>query len=206
VSKPGGPSGIAFVVSGPSGAGKTTLLRLVLERDEGLRFSVSHTTRAPRPGEVEGVDYHFVSREEFKKLIEAEAFLEHAEYQGNLYGTSRLAVEEMLAAGLDVVLEVEVKGARQLREQLPDAVSVIVLPPSFESLGKRLRLRASDSEEAIRRRLDIAREEIREAPGYSYVIVNSNLEAAVEDLQGIIQVARLRPERVLPGWWNGDSE
>jgi len=206
VTRSGVPSGIAFIVSGPSGAGKTTLLRTVLERDEGLRFSVSHTTRAPRAGEENGVDYFFVSREEFKKLIEAEAFLEHAEYQGNLYGTSRLAVEETLADGVDVVLEVEVKGARQLREQLPDAVSVIVLPPSFDSLGKRLRLRASDSEESIRRRLEIAREEIREAPGYSYVIVNSNLETAVQDLQRIIHVARLRPERVLPGWWSGESE
>ncbi len=204
--KPTGPSGIAFVVSGPSGAGKTTLLRMVLERDPGLRFSVSHTTRAPRAGEENGVDYFFVSREEFKKLIEAEAFLEHAEYQGNLYGTSRLAVEEMLVAGVDVVLEVEVKGARQLREQLPDAVSVIVLPPSMEALVKRLRLRASDTEEAIQKRYEIARSEVREASGYSYVIVNSNLDAAVQDMQHIIHVARLRPERVLPAWWNGESE
>jgi guanylate kinase len=199
-------SGIAIVVSGPSGAGKTTLLRMVLERDNKLRFSVSHTTRPPRGGEVEGVDYFFVSKEDFKKLIEADAFLEWAEYQGNLYGTSRQAVEQTLAAGRDVVLEVEVKGARQLREQLPDAISVIVLPPSFESLGKRLRLRASDTEESIRKRLEIAREEIREAPGYSYVIVNSSLEAAVQDLQRIIYVARLRPAYVLPSWWSGDSE
>ncbi len=200
------PSGIAFVVSGPSGAGKTTLLRKVLESDPGLRFSVSHTTRAPRAGEENGVDYFFVSREEFKKLIEADAFLEHAEYQGNLYGTSRLAVEEMLASGVDVVLEVEVKGARHLREQLPDAVSVIVLPPSMDALIKRLRLRASDSEAAIQKRYEIARGEVREASGYSYVIVNSNLETAVQDMQHIIHVARLRPERVLPAWWSGESE
>jgi guanylate kinase len=199
-------SGIAIVVSGPSGAGKTTLLRMVLERDSQLRFSVSHTTRPPRSGEVEGVDYFFVSKEDFKKLIEADSFLEWAEYQGNLYGTSRQAVEQTLAAGRDVVLEVEVKGARQLREQLPDSISVIVLPPSFDSLGKRLRLRASDTEESIRRRLEIAREEIREASGYSYVIVNSSLEAAVQDLQRIIYVARLRPAYVLPSWWSGDSE
>ena len=198
--------GSVIVVSGPSGAGKTTLLRRVLERDRGLCFSVSHTTRVPRAGEVEGEDYFFVSQAEFRRRIEAGSFLEWAEYQGNLYGTSRQAVEDTLASGLDVLLEVEVKGARQIREQLPDAVSVIVLPPSFDALGKRLRLRASDSEAAIQKRLEIAREEIREAPGYSYVIVNSNLDAAVLDLERIIQVARLRPERVLPAWWNGEAE
>jgi len=194
--------GLVLVVSGPSGAGKTTLLRRVLERDERLRFSVSHTTRRPRPAEVEGEDYFFVTPEEFRRLADARSFLEWAEYQGNLYGTSRGAVEEALAADHDVLIEVEVKGAKQIRERMPESVSVIVLPPSFDTLGRRLRERASDTEEVIQKRLEIAREEIREAEDYSYVLINEDLERAVADLERIISVARLRPQHVLPEWWN----
>jgi len=192
--------GLVLVVSGPSGAGKTTLLRRVLERDERLRFSVSHTTRHPRPGEVDGEDYFFVSPDQFRELVDAQAFLEWAEYQGNLYGTSQNAVDAMLATGNDVLVEVEVKGARQIRERMPGAISVIVLPPSFDTLGRRLRDRASDSEEVIQKRLEIAREEMREAEDYSYVLINENLESAIADLERIIAVARLRPQHVLPAW------
>jgi len=202
----GSSRGSTIVVSGPSGAGKTTILRRVLERDARLRFSVSHTTRHPRKGEVEGHDYYFVTQEKFRALIESGSFLEWAEYQGNFYGTSRAAVEKAVDEGSDVLLEVEVQGARQIREQCPDAVTVIVLPPSFEALGQRLRDRAKDSEESIRKRLDIAREEVREASQYTYVVVNSNLDAAVADLQKIVDVARLRPQQVLPQWWNGEPE
>jgi len=194
--------GVALVVSGPSGAGKTTMLRRVLERDERLQFSVSHTTRKPRPGEVDGEDYYFVDPAAFRELIEANAFLEWAEYQGNLYGTSLHAVEEALAQGRDVLIEVEVKGARQIRERLPDSISVIVLPPSFDTLGERLRQRASDSEEVIEKRLQIALEEMREAEDYSYVLINEHLDRAVDDLERVIAVARLRPQHVLPEWWS----
>jgi len=194
--------GVALVVSGPSGAGKTTLLRRVLERDERLCFSVSHTTRRPRKGEVSGQDYYFVEPDEFRCLADAGSFLEWAEYQGNLYGTSQHAVERALGEGKDVLIEVEVKGARQIRERMPTSVSVIVLPPSFDTLGRRLRDRASDSEEVIEKRLEIAREEMREAEDYSYVLINEDLERAVADLERIIAVARLRPQHVLPEWWN----
>jgi guanylate kinase len=197
------PPGAAIVVSGPSGAGKSTLLRRVLDEEPSLCFSVSHTTRTPRAGEVDGRDYYFVDEADFRARIERDEFLEWAEYQGRLYGTSRAAVEAALLAGRDVVMEVEVKGARQIRERLPDALLVIVLPPSFDALGERLRGRGSDSEDVIRKRLEIAREELREARCYSYVLINDVLERAVRDLRQIVAVARMRPQRVLPEWWKG---
>jgi guanylate kinase len=191
------------VVSGPSGAGKSTLLRRVLEEEPSLCFSVSHTTRAPRDGEVEGRDYFFVDEAGFRRRIAQGEFLEWAEYQGRLYGTSRQAVEAALAMGRDVIMEVEVKGARQIRARLPDALTVIVLPPSFDALGERLRRRGSDSEEVIRKRLDIAKQELREARCYSYVLINDVLDRAAHELRQIVAVARMRPQRVLPDRWKG---
>ncbi len=191
--------GIAFVVSGPSGAGKTSIERQVVDVDSALAFSVSHTTRAPRPGEQNGKDYRFVDEAEFRRLIGAECFLEWAEYQGCLYGTSREAVEEPTSRGVDLILEVEVQGARQLRERLPGAVFVFVLPPSTEVLEQRLRGRASDSDEAIAKRLARAEEELQEVVRYDYVIVNEDLERAVEELGQIIGAARLERDRVVPG-------
>jgi guanylate kinase len=200
-------TGIPIVVSGPSGVGKSSVLRRALARSDRLRFSVSHTTRPSRAGEVDGRDYWFVSGAEFQRLIERDCFLEWAVYQGNHYGTSRAAVDEPTAAGFDLLLEVEVQGARQLRERLPGAVFVFLLPPSFDSLESRLRGRHSDTPEAIRKRLEIARGEIREAGTYDYVIVNHEIERAASDLLQIIEVSRMVPSRVLRVWRaRGDLE
>jgi len=193
-------NGIAIVVSGPSGVGKTSILKRLLTSDARLRFSVSHTTRAPRAGEVDGTDYFFVDRDAFRERIEAGRFLEWAEYQGNLYGTSVEAVEEPTRRGLDIVLEVEVQGAAQLRARLPDAVTVFILPPSIHDLEVRLRGRSSDSADAIRKRLEIARGELAEAGKYHFVIVNEDLAACVSDLKKIVETQRLTPGRVLPEW------
>lgn len=193
--------GIVFVVSGPSGVGKTSILRRALESESGLQFSVSHTTRAPRDGEAAGSHYHFVSEAEFRTLIEQRAFLEHAEYQGHMYGTSLASVEGPVRAGIDLILEVEVQGAAQLRERLPEAATVFVLPPSsMTELEARLRGRGSDDETVIAKRLEIAKQEIREAEHYRYLIINENLEQATEDFLLIVRAARLESRRVLATW------
>jgi guanylate kinase len=190
--------GAVFVVSGPSGAGKSTLLRHALAADPRLRFSVSHTTRAPRSGELDGREYHFCSREAFQRMIDASEFLEWAEYNDNLYGTSRAAVSGPTGAGLDLILEVEVQGARQLRERLPGAVFVFILPPSLELLERRLRARGSEDETVIRKRLERAREEVRQVRMYDYVILNDRLEEAAAELAHVIGARRAERERVLP--------
>ncbi len=196
--------GIPFVISGPSGAGKTSILRRVLECDPGVRFSVSHTTRAPRSGEIEGQDYCFVDEERFRQLIEQDAFLEWADYQGNLYGTSREAVAGPTREGFDLILEVEVQWARQLRERGQEAVFVFLIPPSMDILEQRLRSRGSDDEDVVRKRLERAREELREIHGYRYVVVNADMEQAVRDFLHIIAACRLERERVLPLWSDMD--
>jgi len=192
--------GIPIVVSGPSGVGKTSVLKRLLAADPNLRFSVSHTTRSPRAGEVDGRDYHFVSRDVFRDMIDAGGFIEWAEYQGNLYGTSFEAVEGPTGEGFDLLLEVEVQGAQQLRERLPEAVTVFILPPSVGDLEVRLRGRGSDGPETIRKRLEIARGELAEAGKYHYAIVNEDLSSCVDVLQKIVQTQRLTPGRVLPEW------
>ena len=193
--------GIVFVISGPSGVGKSTILRRVLERDTKIAFSVSHTTRSPRRGERDGVDYWFVDERAFRSMVDEDAFLEWAEYQGRLYGTSRAAVGGPTSRGVDLILEVEVQGAEQLRERLPEAVTVFVLPPSsMQDLERRLRRRQSDDEQAIKKRLETAKREIGEARHYDYLIVNDEVERAATDLAHVIESARLTRERVLPAW------
>jgi guanylate kinase len=181
-----------FVVSGPSGVGKSTLLRRVLEADPRLRFSVSHTTRAPRQGERDGIDYHFVDRETFRRLVAENAFLEHAEYQGNLYGTSRAEVEKAMRGGYDLILEVEVQGARQLQRSLPEAVRIFIEPASPGVLEERLRARNTESEAVLRRRLETALEELPYANECQYRIRNDALDKAVAELARVIAESRAK--------------
>jgi len=192
--------GNLFVVSAPSGAGKTTLLRRLAETRPGTVFSVSFTTRKPRPGEIDGRDYSFVGEEEFRRMAREGAFAEWAEVHGNLYGTSRQRLEEMLEKGLDVLHDVDVQGARQMRKVYPEAVYIFVLPPSMDALRQRLRGRGSDPEEAVARRLRKAAVEIREYESYNYVIVNDVLEAALRELESIVTARGLETRNIDPRW------
>jgi guanylate kinase len=182
--------GIPFVVSGPSGVGKSTIVRRVLEADPQVRFSVSHTTRPPRQGEKNGVDYTFVDEAEFRRMIESGAFLEYAVYQNCFYGTSRAAVDEPTAQGLDLILEVEMQGAEQLQVRLPDAVRVFIEPPSLDVLETRLRDRRTETEDRLRWRLRRAEEELVYAEQCHYRIVNDSVDKAVDALLQIIREAR----------------
>ena len=181
-----------FVLSAPSGAGKTTVLGRVLSEVSGLRFSVSHTTRGPRPGEVDGIAYHFTTRPVFLQMVEAGSFLEWAEVHGQLYGTSSGEVERAAAAGLDLVLDIDVQGATQIRAQVRDAVTVFVLPPSFEALEARLRGRGAASESDLQRRLEISTREASRIGEYDYVVVNDDLDRCVGEIETIIRAARCR--------------
>jgi guanylate kinase len=185
-----GRRGIPFVVSAPSGTGKTTVCRALVERDPMLRFSVSHTTRRPRPGERDGVEYFFVDRARFRELVAAGFFLEHAEYAGNLYGTSHAAIDGPLAEGFDLLLEIEVQGAAQIRERRPDARFVFLLPPSREEVERRLRARGQDDGDAIARRLAILQRELEAVHGFDYVVVNDDLETCVRGVQAIVAAER----------------
>ncbi len=182
--------GLPLVVAAPSGTGKTTVCRQLVERDERIVFSVSHTTRARREGERDGVDYHFATEAEFRRLVEQGAFLEWAEYNGHLYGTSWLAIEEPLTGGLDVLLEIEVQGASQVRERRRDARLIFLLPPSLRVLEERLRGRGTDSEDEIGRRLQLARRELESAPLFDYAVVNDDLERCVESVREIVAAER----------------
>ena len=186
--------GRLFVVSAPSGAGKTTVVERLIEQMPGLRRSRSFTSRRARPGEADGVDYNFVSRERFEAMIAGGQFLEWAEYAGHLYGTSVVDTERELEQGTDLVLVIEVQGARQVRRHRRSSVLVFLLPPSAEALETRLRGRGEDSEEQIRRRLEVAREELLAVPEYDYVVVNETVEACVEHLHAIILAERARLE------------
>jgi guanylate kinase len=180
------------VVSAPSGAGKTTIVERLVREMPDLRMSRSYTSRPARPGETDGVDYQFVSRDRFEAMIAGSQFLEWAEVFGNLYGTSVVDTERVLLEGTDLVLVIDVQGARQVRRHRLAAVSVFVLPPSFDVLERRLRLRSKDSEEQIRRRLDVAREEVRAVAEYDYVIVNDEIGTCVDRLRSIVVAERSR--------------
>jgi guanylate kinase len=182
--------GLPFVVSAPSGTGKTTVCRRLVERDAQLEHSVSHTTRAQRPGEQEGVHYHFVSEAEFRRLVDAGAFVEYAEYAGHLYGTSFAAIEAPLAQGRDLLLEVDVQGALQLRERRRDARLVFLLPPSLDELERRLRSRGTDAPEVVERRLALVRRELEALPAFDYAVVNEEVERSVDALLEIVAAER----------------
>lgn len=185
-------SGNLFVVAAPSGAGKTTLVKLLLERDPGIRLSVSYTTRAPRPGEVNGREYHFVEVPAFLAMRERGEFLECAEVHGNHYGTSRVWIGEQMAAGQDILLEIDWQGAQQVRALFPRCTGVFVLPPSVGELERRLRGRGQDSEAVIARRVAAALSEMRHVNEFDYVIINNKLPEAIEDLQTVVRAQRLR--------------
>ncbi|EEG10509.1 guanylate kinase [Pseudogulbenkiania ferrooxidans] len=185
------PSGNIYIVIAPSGAGKTTLVSALLAVDPAVQLSVSYTTRAPREGEVEGTHYHFVGREQFLAMIEAGDFLEYAEVYGNYYGTSAAWLREKLAEGRDILLEIDWQGAEQVRRLFDGVITIFIAPPSINELERRLRGRATDSEEVIQRRLAEARSEVDRAALYDYIVVNDDIERAKQDLISIIRAERL---------------
>jgi guanylate kinase len=185
--QPTAKAGRLYVVSAPSGAGKTSLVKALMEREPGLRFSVSYTTRAPRANEVEGRDYHFITPEEFARMVERGEFLEHAQVFDNSYGTGRAAVREALMAGQRLLLEIDWQGARQVRASMPAAHSVFILPPTRRALEERLTARSTDSPEVIRRRLQDAQRDIAHWIEFEYVVINDRFEQAVVDFQAIVR-------------------
>jgi guanylate kinase len=185
-----------FVISGPSGAGKSVLIERILQELPAIRFSVSSTTRAPRPGEINGVNYHFISRDQFQADVDSGRFLEYAQFSGNMYGTNRHEIEEAQNLGQDLLLDIEVQGARQLQEKGIEAVYIFVTPPSFAELERRLRSRNTEDEVAIHRRLRQAVEDVSHVDRYQFVIVNDNLEEAYSRLRSIFVAERSRRSRM----------
>lgn len=184
-------AGNLYIVAAPSGAGKTTLVRRLLAEDSAIRLSISYTTRAPRTGEENGREYHFVDIATFKTMIAQGDFLEWAEVHGNFYGTSKSWISSEMAAGRDVLLEIDWQGAQQVRQHFPQAIGVFILPPSLEVLAQRLRGRGTDAEEVIARRLAAAGEEMRHVGEFDYVIINDDLEQALADLLAVSRATRL---------------
>ncbi|HGG59945.1 MAG TPA: guanylate kinase [Gammaproteobacteria bacterium] len=184
--------GSLFIVSAPSGAGKTSLIHALLQMLDGVTESVSATTRAPRPGEEDGRDYHFLDEDSFRERLASGDFLEHAEVFGNFYGTLKSTVMESLAAGDDVILDIDWQGARQVRKQWPDAISIFILPPSRDALEQRLRGRGQDSDEVIRDRMRQARDEMSHYNEYDYLVINDDFEQAAADFSAILVANRLR--------------
>ncbi len=185
-----------FIISAPSGSGKSTLVARLMASDPGLRFSVSYTTRKPRGMEKPGESYVYITHEEFRRRVEEGEFLEHAEVFGNLYGTHREILEQAAAEGKDLILDIDVKGARQLKERIPEAVTIFILPPSRDILEQRLRSRSEDSETVIQRRLHEAAEELRNYRQYDYVLVNHQLEESSGTLAAIVRAERIRRARM----------
>lgn len=184
--------GNLYIVSAPSGAGKTSLVKALLEAEPRVRVSVSHTTRAMRPGEVDGVNYHFVAREAFIEMLERDEFLEHAEVFGNLYGTSQRWLEQTLKEGYDLILEIDWQGAQQVRRQFPDVLTVFIVPPSRDALRQRLQNRGQDSDEVIDRRLAGALEDISHYVEFDYLVINDDFDTALDDLKAVVRAARHR--------------
>jgi len=191
--------GILFIVSAPSGAGKTSLLKALLANDQGLGLAISYTTRSPRPGEQDGVHYHFVDSATFGAMVDAGDFLEHAEVFGSRYGTAEATVRTELGRGRDLVLEIDWQGARQVRKRFPAAVSVFVLPPSLATLEERLRDRGQDAPEVIVGRMARARAELSHYGEYDYLVVNDRFEDALSDLGCVVRAERLRHDRRAEG-------
>lgn len=182
--------GTLYVVSAPSGAGKTSLLKQLIQEMENVETSISHTTRVMRSGELDGVDYHFVDQAKFKQLIFESAFFEHAEVFGNFYGTSKASIQEQLNSGVDVILEIDWQGARQIREQLPQSCSIFILPPSKEALHERLQGRGQDDNEVIERRMEAAQGEMSHYTEYDYLVINDDFSLAVSELKAIMIAKR----------------
>ncbi len=187
--------GLLVVISAPSGGGKGTILKELFARDSNLRLSVSATTRSPRPGEENGKQYYFLSRQEFQDLIDRGEMLEHAEYVGNFYGTPRGPVQEWTEAGRDVVLEIEVQGGAQVKKLMPECVSIFILPPSMKVLEERLRGRGTEDDATVAKRLETARREIPHAKEYDYIVYNDQVENAVEKIQAILRAEKLKYSR-----------
>lgn len=183
-------SGNLFIISAPSGAGKSSLISALLQKHQDMKVSVSHTTRNPRPGEQHTIHYHFTSQEDFKVRIGDNEFLEWAEVFGNYYGTSRHTISDMLSQGMDVFLDIDWQGARQIKQQVPEAIGVFILPPSLQELEKRLRQRGQDSEDVIVKRMAQARSEMSHADEYEYLIINDNFEHALQQLEHIVLAQR----------------
>jgi guanylate kinase len=181
------PPGRLYVVAAPSGAGKTSLVKALMEREPRIQFSVSYTTRRPRPNEIPGRDYHFVSQERFQEMIANDEFLEHAQVFDNCYGTGVRTVQEALSNGEQLLLEIDWQGARQVRSRIPQAMSIFILPPSRSALEQRLKGRSTDSEEVIQRRLRDAAEDLDHWREFDYVVINDQFEQAIEDLQAIVE-------------------
>lgn len=187
--------GTVFVISGPSGSGKDTILTEIFKKRKDLFFSISSITRAMRQGEVQDGKYHFISKDEFKKGLENDEFLEYNEYLGNYYGTPKAPVEEHIALGDDVLIEVDVNGAEKIKEKLPEAVLIFVMPPSFDVLYKRLSGRGTETEEQIKGRMEAALKEIAKADMYTYIVVNDDLDDAVDDVLSIMRTYKLELEK-----------
>ena len=189
--------GNIFVVTAPSGAGKTSLVRALLEADQQVQLSISYTTRAPRPGEIDGKDYHFVDEKTFLEMLERSDFLESAQVYGNRYGTSQPWIESVIGSGADILLEIDWQGAAQVRRIFPEAIGIFILPPSLEALTERLQGRGSDSAEVIARRLAAARDDIGHVEEFDYVIINDDFNTALQELLTVVRAQRLVATRQL---------
>lgn len=192
--------GTLFVVSAPSGAGKTSLCKAITDSMENLTHSVSCTTRSPRPGEIDGRDYFFVTKERFQAMVDAGDFAEWANVHANFYGTSRRVLDDMVRQGIDVILDIDTQGAAQIKARFPGAVFIFIMPPSLDILEERLRSRKSDREEEISRRMQRAREEIRDYTRYDYIIVNRDFDRALSELRSIVTAERCRTRLIDPQW------